>query len=268
MFDAVSARRYRQMGIGALVIIIAIIAALAWRYRDQVPFVANTPPPATSTDIGLTPGTPPTSGEAPRYTGIPVATLNADPVFLKQVPPETDQKLRAELADIAHQLEKDPRVPSLWMRVAYIKHFYNDDIGARDAYEYLNIISERDGLPFYNLALLYGYYLKDPAKAEVKFQAAIDRDPNHAAYYYGFGAFYREVAHNPDRAEQVLLAGLNVASTDAGLIGGLAGLYEEQRDYGKAKEYYEKLLALTDLSVGERTATRAALDRIAQKQGQ
>ncbi|RJQ36828.1 hypothetical protein C4552_02970 [Candidatus Parcubacteria bacterium] len=259
-------RNYRTLGIVTLVAAAAVIAAVVWRYYGKMPGAADGPADAPI-DVGMATGTPMIDGETPNYLGVAVATLNADPDFLKQVPPETDAKLRAELADIAHQLEKDPRVPALWMRVAYIKHFYNDDAGARDAYEYLNIISPSDGLPFYNLALLYGYYLKEPAKAEAKFQAAIDRDPNHAAYYYGFGAFYREVVHNPGRAEEVLLAGLRVASEDAGLVGGLASLYEEQREYAKAKKYYETLLGLTDLSDAERAAARAALERIAKKQG-
>ena len=88
------------------------------------------------------------------------------------------------------------------MEVARIKHFYNDDRGAADAYEYLNIIASGDPIPFYNLGMIYAYNLKEPARALPKFQAAIKRDPQSAVYHLGLAGFYREVVKNFPAAER------------------------------------------------------------------
>ena len=76
---------------------------------------------------------PPVSGVTPPYQGEPVHIMEADPEVLKQIPVEIYQKSKDELADLAVKLAQNPRQPDEWMRIAFIKRCYHEDIGARVA---------------------------------------------------------------------------------------------------------------------------------------
>ena len=202
---------------------------------------------------------------APAYTGLPVQALNPSADILKQVPADTYEKSRKELVEFAVLLAANPQDASGWMRVAYIKRFYGDYAGTRDAYEYLNVIAPSDALPFVNLAGLYGYYLKQPARAIPKYEAAIRLDAMNPAYYLDFANFYREVAQDLPAAERVLEQGLAKIPTDVNLMVSYAALSETVSKTARAIEFYERILARTDLEVQQRTVIRAEVDRLKAK---
>lgn len=230
--------------------------------------------PASATDTSAAPpaseltARPPVGRTAPPYTGVPVQALNADPVFLKQVLEATYQKSRAELADLAIKLAENPRQPALWMRVASIKHFYNDDRGAADAYEYLNRIADGDALPFYNLALIYGYNLKEPSRAIPKFEAALIRDPLNPSFYIGFANFWREVLGNFGQARAVLAAGRGKLPGDLNLAIASAAINADAGDTAEAIAYYEQALADPSLPAAERASIAAEVKRLKQSLSQ
>lgn len=258
-------RTYLIIG-AAIVIAVAGVSFSLWKVRTRAPTAAVTLPPlAASTQSPITGLTPP-AGEpdvaSTPYRGEPVTVLDADPQFLKQVPLEAYQKSIRDLALLAERLEKNPTDTPAWMQVAYIKHFYNDDIGSRDVYEHLNLITNQYALPFYNLALIYGYNLKEPQKAVSKFEAAIARDPLNASYYIGFSDFYREVMRDFASAERVLLRGLAKLSGEANLASTLGAVYQEKGNVANAIVYYEKALASPLLGPGERAAISAEVEKL------
>ena len=245
-------------GAGGVFLFLAGIPSFLSFFAPSQEFQPIAPTPTASKPPVL-----PAVAVVPPYRGEAVAAVAADPQFLKQVLPETDRAFRAELADIAKNLAVNPNQPPFWFRVAYIKHFYNDDTGARDAYEYLNIIDSNNPLPFYNLALLYGYNLKEPANAEVKFEAAIARNPLDPGYYIGFADFYREVMRDLPSAEQTLLAGLSkIDSTDFYIA--LGALYKTMGNKTKAIQYYSGALSWKDLGSAERQAITDEVARLKQ----
>ena len=249
---------------------LAILTAIAtWLQYARAPSdsVSALPPPAADVPPSTAPPSPPTAGgtaspPAPVYAGLPVQALDSSPDILKQVPADTYDTSRKELADLAVSLAANPRDASGWMRVAYIKRFYGDYAGTADAYEYLNVIAESDALAFYNLAGLYGYYLKQPARAVPKYEAALERDPMNPTYYSGFSDFYREVMKDLPAAARVLERGLAKVQSDMNLSVSYAALLATMGKTARAIEYYEKVLARADLDVPERTAITAEVNRL------
>src|SRR3989344_1034921 len=163
-------RKYYIAAAAAAVILFAALGVVGWR-SGWFPHGFPPPAPTPATSLYETPlptGTPsgtviptprPSPSAAIPYTGAPVAELRADPNVVAQVLPATYQKMREELRDLAAKLEMNADQPELWKRVAYLKHFYNDDLGARDADEYVNRIAPTGSVAFYNLRALYGYKL-------------------------------------------------------------------------------------------------------------
>lgn len=191
------------------------------------------------------------------YRGAPVNDLRADPEVLRQVPAATLEQSRSELADLTVHLAEQPDDPDGWMRVAFIKRFYRDYAGARDAYEYVNVIAPHIGVPFQNLGILYGYYLKEPARAIPKYERAIALEPGNPSFYLEFANFWRDVVGDSARAEATLLDGLKRLPGDPSLAAALALLYEARGDTAEAIAYYE--LARDGHAIG--SAERVAIER-------
>ena len=232
---------------------------------------AGLPPLATATpSFDAAQGKPSAPSQVegpPPYQGAAIHLLNPDENFLKQVPEETYRKSLEELAALAVRLADNPADIDGWMRVAYIKHFYGDEFGTRDVYEYLNLAADNAPIPFYNLALLYGYYLKEPAKAMPKFEAAIKRDPANAEFYAGFADFYRDVMQDPPAAERVLLSALARLPNELNIEIALASLYRIMEELEKSIAYYERALFHPSLGGQERAAITDELARLRQKLG-
>lgn len=248
-------------------VLAALGAAVIWQQYFRSPSGGSfvVPPAATGTSSVPPPvagKNPPPPPSAPSYRGAAVQALNPDPNILKQVPADTYKRSRAELAELAVALAAHPRDADGWMRVAYIKRFYGDYAGAADAYEYLTRIAEGDALPFYNLAGLYGYYLKEPARAVPKYEAALQRDPMNPPYYSGLADFYREVMGDLPAAERVLEQGLAKIQNDINLMVSYAALSELVGKTARAVEYYGKVLTRSDLSAQRRMALTAEVERL------
>lgn len=259
--------QHRRTTIAAAVVALAILTtAIVWRQYFRSP--SGGPSVVPPTAAGTPPAQPPVAGgnppapSAPAYTGAPVQSLDPNPDILKQVPAGTYEKSRNELADLAVSLAANPRDASGWMRVAFIKRFYGDYPGARDAYEYLNVVAESDALPFYNLAGLYGYYLKESSRAIPKYEAALQRDPMNPTYYSGFADFYREVKGDFPAAERVLERGLAKIPSDPNLMVAYAALSRAMGKTDRAIEYYEKAVASGALGAEQRLAISADIERL------
>lgn len=244
-----------------------LIVGFAFRQRMNAPprlsFAAlpqSLQPIATTSDA-LPPAVA-TAAAAPPYRGAPVAVLRGDPAVIARLPAATHQQSLRDLERFAASLAENPLQPNLWMWVAHVKQLNGDYAGTRDAYEYLNVIAERDGLPFYNLAVIYGYYLKEPSRAEAKYEAALEREPLNTSYYTGFSDFYRQVRGDLERAAATLRRGLEQLPGDTNLFIALAALYREVGDRASAIRYYEAALESGGLGSGGRAAILEELERL------
>ena len=82
------------------------------------------------------------------------------------------------------------------------------------------------------------------------------------AYYSGFADFYREVTGDLPAAERVLERGLAKVPTDVNLMVSYAALSETMGKIARAIEYYEKVLARSDLGAPQRAAITADVSRL------
>lgn len=248
---------------GAVLAIILAVALFFLLAPSRLGHEQPVLPLATTTPNGAI--TPPSQANAPAYRGKAVAELNPSADFLKQVPPDVYQKNIAELRDIARRLGENPLQPEVWFRVAFIKHFYGDDDGARDVYEYLNVIATSDAVSFYNLAELYGFYLKEPEKAIPKYQTAIRINPQNASFYVGFADFYRTVMNNPQQSEVLLLQGLSAVPNDVNFLTALASNAVFLHDYAKAIFYYEQAVASGKLDANLAASVKAEIEKLKKR---
>lgn len=266
----------RWMALGLAVAVLLAAAAILAVRRERLAVTPAPAPsvlaPATVTPPATLPASPPASASAEAtadksagpaaYTGLPIQILNADPEVVAKVPAPVFERSQQELTELAATIKARPLDRDAWMRVAYIRQFYNDYAGTRDVYEHVNRIADEFALPFYNLGVLYGYHLGEPEKAGPKFEAALSRDPINPSFYTGFADFSREVLHDPKAAEATLLRGLGRLPGDANLLIALGALFRETGDVGQAIAYYEAALASGALSDAERTAIRAEVERL------
>jgi tetratricopeptide (TPR) repeat protein len=176
-------------------IAIAIFFLIALSVRSNAPLSeeqATTTPPLeedVEVDEEISGETEGTTVVFPPYIGDPIENIGNDS-FIAQVPPASLLAYKTELAELKASLSKKPGNFDGWLRLGVIKKFFNNYTGARDAWEYANIIAPKNSSAYYNLGGLYGAYLKDFKKAEERYLTAIENDPKFSYLYVDFANFY------------------------------------------------------------------------------
>ena len=234
--------------------------------------VESPAPAVTSPEEGPQVKTPPPAfgpGAAkllPTYQGEPIRELNADPKIVASIGTAYSEKHQKNLAAIADRLEKDPTNYDDWLAVAYIKKLFSNLPGAKDAWEYAKIVNQQNPIAYFNLGELYGYELKEPAKAEENYKSALRLNPYHFDYYIGLANFYEDVPKDLKKAEETLLSALDkIPHTEPNLFAQIGAFYRDQKDYSKALEFFGKALGATT-DPGVKKAIQNEIDYIHSKQ--
>lgn len=212
--------------ITAISLFVVAVVIMAWYWFD-----INTAEPVTSVSGGnlsvetednnplpeINVTVTPDVGSLPLYKGRAIDDIGNDP-FIQQVPPEYLQKYTVELADFKVSLARNPADADAWIRVGVLKKFFNDYLGARDAWEYAKVVNPWYSTAYYNLGDLYGWYLKDFPRAEENYLKAIEVDPTLAYLYISLAEFYNVVYKTKSaQAVEVIRRGLEVLPDDADL---------------------------------------------------
>ena len=195
----------------------------------------------------------------PHYTGRPINEVRFGQGF--SVPEEYIIKQKKDLALLDSVLSKNPISRGGvddWIAVGVIKKSFNDYEGARDAWEYANILYPSNGLSFANLGNLYGFYLHDNEKAEASFKKAISNDAYQPGYYLGLADFYKNVyMAKKSETPKVLLEGMNIIK-DVNLVLYLASYYRDEGDKTNALKYYQEVLKISP----DQSGVQAEIDRL------
>ncbi len=187
----------------------------------------------------------------PRYTGRPINEVRFGQGF--SAPEAAIEKKRGDLKVLSVILSANPVGPdgmNDWIAVGVIKKSFNDYEGARDAWEYANILYPANGLSFTNLGNLYGFYLHDNAKAEFNLKKAIANDPYQTSYYLGLADFYKNVyVSKESEVPKVILEGMKTIK-DVNLVLYLASYYRDEGDKANALKYYQEVLKISPNQAG------------------
>ena len=97
-------------------------------------------------------------------------------------------------------LKRDAGDINAWLNLAIYRKMLNDYKGAEEIWIYLTKILKEPSYVYANLGDLYGYFLKNPAKAEVYFKDAIHLEPGNIEYHAQFAYFYLDVLKDGAKA--------------------------------------------------------------------
>lgn len=256
---------YMNKKIIVSVLVVIVILILGFFLREKIsslfrnsetpPPTAVLPPPApviVEPPGAVSPGTgatnPPVSQPKPKY---PPYT-GRDPKEVRPVPDEVrlfteDQKKKiyAEIENYGAAVKKDPDFFNGWIQGGLLKKVIGDFEGARDMWEYASLIRPQNSVSFANLGELYWRYLPNFAKSEANFRTAVKNKPSEFTAYVSLSDLYfYSYAAKANLADDVLLEGLAANPQEINLMKALATLYERQKEYAKALEWWRKVAAL------------------------
>ena len=128
--------------------------------------------------------------------------------FVGLFTPESKKQLTKQIKEISELLAQDSTLFNQWIDLALLRKTIGDYEGARQAWEYAGVIRPLNSLSFSNLGNLYGYYLKNPQKAEENLLRAIENNPKLTYSYIQTADFYLEVLNDRSKAKGILERGI------------------------------------------------------------
>ena len=153
---------------------------------------------------------------------LPAGNVSADVyTILVQKRKETVALIESNLASMTQ-----------WINLGILHKQVGDYEGARIYWNYVVTVNPENIAAHWNLATLYGNYLKDTAKAESEFKKVIALDTHYTAAYTELSVMYQSIG-NSDKALAILLGGLAHNPGNLDLLIAKAHLY---RDMGKKVE--------------------------------
>ncbi|OGZ97015.1 MAG: hypothetical protein A2847_02765 [Candidatus Sungbacteria bacterium RIFCSPHIGHO2_01_FULL_50_25] len=167
------------------------------------------------------------------------------------------QKMYSGIVAAGRTVKENPDYFSGWIELGLLKKIIGDYEGAADAWEYAGLIRPQNSLSFSNLGELYWKYLLDYPKAEASFRRAIQNKPDDIGIYMSLSDLYSySYAQKRGLADDALLEGLEANPDNTDLIRWLAALYEREKEYARAIEWWKKVLEKnpSDVAVKEAIA--------------
>ncbi|MBI2049237.1 MAG: hypothetical protein HYT29_02290 [Parcubacteria group bacterium] len=141
-------------------------------------------------------GRSPIAGSVSAVATIPVPGLNRPIVFPGGYSAEEAEEITGQIAILVDALKTDSNRFNEWIDLGMLRKSIEDYGGAREAWEYASAIRPGNSLSFVNLGMLYGYYLREPLKAEANLLHAIENEPRFLDFYARMTDFYVEVMND------------------------------------------------------------------------
>jgi len=153
---------------------------------------------------------------------IPVPNLDRMIKIPENTPPEVSKRTTTEINRILGMLKQDSNLFNEWSDLGLIMKSIDDYVWARDSWEYAAALRPNDSLAFTNLGNLYGYYLKEPVKAEKNYLKSIEIEPKLPYLYVRTAFFYLEALNDKEKARNIIEKGLKAVPGDDELEETLA----------------------------------------------
>lgn len=236
------------------IIIVALIAVALWTRPSIAPA-----PSSTSTTTNPITGATSTGSTASTTTAIPVtveyqhigkwdaATAPAykTPInFSGNLSADVKAQINASLAKAQAAIAADPHTFTGWINLGTAHKMGGDYTFAATIWEYMAKVFPTSETPFFNLASLYDYQLKDYPKAEADYLQASKNNPGDTTVYHDLSVLY-EYKYKTDTnlAETILQKGISLNPGAYDLQVSLAEYYVRHGRTAEAKTEYQAAIA-------------------------
>ena len=238
-----------------VILLIVIFAGLSFLFRGSISdfLIVREKPGFT----GALPYPPVSSGTSTRASSgtddegrVRVSYSGRDPVEVRPNPDEVKglsqaerEKLYSDINMHGRAVKENPDFFFGWIQIGLLKKIIGDYEGARDAWEYAGAIRPLNSVSFANLGELYWRYSPDYPKSEKNFLTSIKNKPDDSSTYISLSDLYfYSYSAKKDRADDILLEGIKANPKNTDLMRWLASLYEREKEYSKALEWWKKVL--------------------------
>lgn len=152
--------------------------------------------------------------DTPAYT---IETVTIDPPSLDRevsitadLPEDAAAMVRTTIESLKQQLTAEPTRIDLWLKLGVYYKLAGDYEGAIEAWDYVAAggQSSISYIGYANQGDLYMNFIKDYAKAETNYKAAISINPRIVEYYRNLFFLYRDIRGNPGAAAAIVEQGL------------------------------------------------------------
>ena len=168
----------------------------------------------------------PIAGNVNAVAAIPVPDLDRPVIFPGGYSAEKAEEVAGQISILTDAIKADNDLFNEWLDLGMLRKSIEDYEGARQAWEYASAIRPGNSLSFVNLGMLYGYYLREPLKAEANLLHAIENEPRFLDFYARMTDFYIEVMNDKDKA--------------LGFLGRSIAQYPEWEDLKTLRGYVTK----------------------------
>src|SRR3989338_5758013 len=234
---------------------LVVFAGIAFMFRDSISdfLVVREKPGYTGvlpdSTVGSGTSTRPDSG-TDNGAKVSVPYSGRDPVEVRPNPDEVKglsqgerEKMYSDIGMHGRAVKENPDFFFGWIQIGLLKKIIGDYEGARDAWEYAGAIRPLNSVSFANLGELYWRYSPDYPKSEKNFLTSIKNKPDDSSTYISLSDLYfYSYSAKKDRADDILLEGIKANPKNTDLMRWLASLYEREKEYSKALEWWKKVI--------------------------
>lgn len=173
----------------------------------------------------------------------PAPKLPREIAYPENYTPEVRSIMDKKIEGLVSLLKKNPRNIEAWLDLGIVYKQVGDYQGAKEAWEYVSVLSPGNIVSFNNLGDLYHYYLKDYPNAEKSFLQAIKNDSKYVLSYINLHDLYRySYKSDTAKAADILKQGISANPGNIDFLVTLAAYYKEKGDTKNARLYYEEAL--------------------------
>ena len=176
----------------------------------------------------------------------PAPSLNRKITYSEAFSSEAQKIMNQKFVDLRARLNKSSLDTDAWIELGLRYKQVGDYQGAKEAWEYVSILSPKNIVSFNNLGDLYHYHLQEYPLAEKNFLQAIKNDPKYTLSYINLHDLYRlSYGILTTKATDILKQGIVANPNAIDLYIALATYYKNMNnkiDIANARTYYEQAL--------------------------
>jgi tetratricopeptide (TPR) repeat protein len=137
----------------------------------------------------------------------PAPNIEKEIVITAKIPDEVKKIATDNILKLREKIKANPLVAENWVIIGIYYKTIGDYDSVVAVWEYAKALDPQNFVPFNNLGDLYGYYLKDPKRAEENFTKALELAPGNQVLLRSVYDFYRFIMKDEAKANAILKRG-------------------------------------------------------------